>query len=227
VTTATRDGRASRWDAPRLERRSRVIEATVALVDERGVEVDLTEIAAHAQIPRSTLYKLFADRQDLDEQVRERIVRDLLERVSLDPRPGDSLRQLFERTVAAYVAWIEHHPHLQRFMTGTPEMRSAPTSAAVAGGRRTFVLRVRDALEIVLLPGGATPAQREVTERTAYAVVGLVESLVVDRELANGTLRSPSELTDFLVATVLSLVTAAASLCGVGLDPDASAAVLG
>lgn len=110
------DGRQARWDAHNQERRRRILDAAIAVVEahEPGAEVHVQQIAARAGLSRTVVYRHFSDRADLDRAVQETVLEglwaELLPSITLD----GTIPQIIERVVATYVGWTVAHPALHR-----------------------------------------------------------------------------------------------------------------
>lgn len=110
------DGRQARWDRHNQERRRRILDAAVAVIEahEPGAEVHVQQIAAEAGLSRTVVYRHFADRADLDRAVQEAVLEqlwaELLPSITLD----GTIPQIIERVVATYVGWAVAHPSLHR-----------------------------------------------------------------------------------------------------------------
>lgn len=222
--SVAQDGRSTRWESHRRERREAVLATAVALIDRHGPELDVHALSAATPIPRSTLYRLFRDLAELEEEVRHAIVLDLLDAVPIDVRPDDSVASFVRRTARTYVAWVGAHPNLQRFMTGrSTEPGDSPASAAVARGRKAFLELVRQAGHALLEvdPDQADAATTRTITRAAYAISGLTERVVVDHDLAAGDIvEHPDSLAGFLTEAICAIYVAAGRTIGRTLDPD-------
>jgi AcrR family transcriptional regulator len=111
------DGRRLRWQRHKEERRRAVIDAAIAVLEQRapGAEIHVHEIAAHAGMNRSVVYRHFDDRTDLDlavqQEICDRAGEVMLRALTLEGTP----RELIRRIVAAYIRWAVAHPALVRF----------------------------------------------------------------------------------------------------------------
>lgn len=110
------DGRQSRWQAHNAQRRRRVLDAALEVIEdaEPGAELHVQAVAERAGLSRSVVYRLFADRGELDRAVQGRILDDLLAQLEPALLLEGSLEEIIERTVRAYVGWAVAHPSLHR-----------------------------------------------------------------------------------------------------------------
>ena len=58
------DGRTTRWDAHRDQRRAELVLAAVRAIDQHGPDAGIADIAAEAGVSRPVLYRYFADKDD-------------------------------------------------------------------------------------------------------------------------------------------------------------------
>lgn len=213
------DGRDRRWDDHRQARREQLISSAIALIDREGGDVGVAAIAAEAGIPRSVVYKLFRDRDDLDEQIRLQIVADITSTLVPLLVPSGTIREMVRRGAETYVGWIGDHPHLHRFLGTGSGTRPTHGWKAIRGGKESFAHRLEAQIEALLphvlggrtLPDGAA-------ENLAYALVGLTDS-VVNRWLATSR-TSADEVSRFLADAACAVIQSTARLAGAELDVD-------
>lgn len=108
------DGRTSRWDDHRAERRQHVIDAAVRVIEASppGAEIKVQQIADEADMVRTVLYRHFEGRADLQRAVQEHIVSSIVGTVTDDLTPAGSIDDLIERTLRHLVDWVGAHPNL-------------------------------------------------------------------------------------------------------------------
>jgi AcrR family transcriptional regulator len=98
TTTKTKTERPLRADAER--NRLRILDAAAEVFAERGLYVSLDEIAARAGVGVGTVYRRFADRDELiDALFRARVeeMLGLLEEAAANPDPWEGLIEFIER----------------------------------------------------------------------------------------------------------------------------------
>ncbi|GAB2982344.1 TetR/AcrR family transcriptional regulator [Nocardioides montaniterrae] len=215
------DGRATRWDDHRQARRERLLETAMAMIDRDGAGVSVPAIAAEAGIPRSVVYKLFRDREDLDDQIRGRIVEAMNEALAPTLVLRGSVREMVRRAVDTYVKWVGAHGNLHRFMGTGSATRPSQGSRVVTGGKSAFAQDVQ-ALADSLLPMVVTgKLPRGASADLAYALVGLVDATVNRWLLAGpGNRTSARNLSRFLTDAACGVICATVALVGGELDVD-------
>ncbi|KRE41537.1 TetR/AcrR family transcriptional regulator [Knoellia sp. Soil729] len=126
------DGRSSRWDEHRTQRRRELVEATLRAIRSRGAGVGMDDIASSAGTSKTVFYRHFTDRAGLYGAVAERvntnILRDITRAVGdvstfTGPVAEPSApppRDLLAAAVDAYLALVEHDPEVYRFIVAAP-----------------------------------------------------------------------------------------------------------
>ncbi|MFT4187890.1 MAG: TetR/AcrR family transcriptional regulator [Aeromicrobium sp.] len=219
---ATSDGRDRRWDDHRQARRDHFLDTAISLIDAEGSGVGVAAMAKAAEMPRSVVYKLFGDRKDLDEHIRQRIVAEVSAAIWDSLVATGSIRDLVRGGVETYVEWVAAHPHLHRFIGSGSQSAPTTESRASRSGKRSFASRVRDLIEAAwaqaVAEGSLPPG---VAEHLAYGAVGLVDS-VVNRWLATGAkVTTTHELVAFLTDAICGIVEAGGRGAGIDVDVDA------
>jgi AcrR family transcriptional regulator len=142
VTTdgRTGDGRATRWDNHREERRGELVEAAVRAIDRDGPDVSMATIAVEAGVSKPVLYRYFADKDQLHAAVGQWGADEVLARV-VPPLLADApIRQRIERCMTAYLSAIEEHHQVFLLLVrhragGTDPLADGKARIAAALGR--------------------------------------------------------------------------------------------
>lgn len=103
------DGRATRWDSHREERRGELVEAAVRAIDRDGPDVSMTAIAVEAGVSKPVLYRYFADKDQLHAAVGQWGADEVLARVVPPLLADGPIRKRIERCMNVYLAAIEEH----------------------------------------------------------------------------------------------------------------------
>ncbi|WP_420879384.1 TetR/AcrR family transcriptional regulator [Rhodococcus sp. (in: high G+C Gram-positive bacteria)] len=217
------DGRATRWDDHKMQRRDRILEAALEAVEDGGTDIGVQQIAERAQVPRSVVYRIFADRGDLDEQIRLRIIDVMMTELGPVLTPHGTVREAIELAVDTYLRWIVAHPRLHAFLGKGAPSRKSVGSRAVTGTKTAIGVQLGELLTGIL-------DRREVTsnlaEPLAFALVGLVDA-TVNRWLSqqDGAVSS-DELARFLETSIWSVLDANLRALGVEIMPSTTVAEL-
>jgi AcrR family transcriptional regulator len=106
------DGRTTRWDQHRTDRRAELVEAAVAAIDEHGPAASIAQIAESAGVSKPVLYRYFEDKDDLYRAVgwwgANQVVDGLMPLLLSDR----ALRDRVERACTAYLTLISLHPNV-------------------------------------------------------------------------------------------------------------------
>src|SRR5882757_7385897 len=73
----SRDGRSTRWDPHRRERRAAIIAAAITAIEEHGPDALTGQIADRAGVPRTHVYRHFDGKQALDLAVSRQAAREI------------------------------------------------------------------------------------------------------------------------------------------------------
>lgn len=209
------DGRSTRWDAHKSARRSALLDAALAAIEADGPGVGVQQIARRAGVPRSVVYRHFADRADLDAQINQHIVGQAYAELMPTLEPHGTVNETIRRVIGTYLGWIERHPQLHAFVVAHSAAPSggagviAETKAAVAGIAGELLA---SAARTVGKKAGLAPS-------IAVGLVGFVDA-TVNHWLANGRTVSAAQLTELITQSIWSVLDGNARAIGVEIDPD-------
>jgi len=178
---AARDGRDSRWERHREERRAALVDATIRAIRTHGAGVGMDDIAAEAGTSKTVIYRHFDDKAGLYRAVAERIdgrvVGNVGAALGRSNTPPADTRELVESTVEAYLALVESDTEVYRFVVNRP-LVDLPLGDDPVGGT---VDQVTDQLTGLLLEALRSPATDPSRARTwAIALVGSVRAVADD-----------------------------------------------
>ncbi|TNM40533.1 TetR/AcrR family transcriptional regulator [Nocardioides albidus] len=163
------DGRTTRWDRHRAERREEFVLAAVRTIDTLGPDASVADIAAEAGVSKPVLYRYFADKGELHAAVGAWAADLVLARVLSAVLAPATARDRVTAGVAAYLDTLAEHP--QAFL-----LLSRPTSGQdpLGPGKDQIAAKLTRLLGDALrhLGGDAGAA-----EPWAHAVVGLGTSV--------------------------------------------------
>ncbi|MFC7402362.1 TetR/AcrR family transcriptional regulator [Citricoccus sp. GCM10030269] len=114
------DGRNTRWEQHRLQRRADLIRGARRAVHDLGPQASMDEIAAHAGTSKSVFYRYFGDKNGLQVAVGQRAIefmeRELMSAAETSDNPLDGLYSM----VSVYLRLAESSPHVYAFSTRLP-----------------------------------------------------------------------------------------------------------
>lgn len=220
---AAADGRSTRWDGHNADRRQRIIAAAIELIRETQGEVAVRDISARAGVPRSVFYRIFRDRDDLDEQLRIEIIGRLMTVLSPVLEPQGTLREAVDTAAATYVNWVSENPALHQFLGTSPGKRGPGSLHVVSGTRIAISRRVQALIEAAVTKSGASPV---IAESLAFGLVGMVDG-TVNRWVHHGSGGlSADELSAFLSTSIWIMLTEHGAPLGLVLTSDTLASDL-
>lgn len=211
------DGRATRWDAHKAQRRHEVLDGAVAAIEEDGPAVGVQHIADRVGLPRSVVYRHFQGRSDLDEQVRQRIIDALMAELAPTLRPDGTPTEAIQRAVDAYLGWIERHPRLHAFLGGGSGHTHGTNSRVVSGTKTAIAVQVADLLARVLRQ---FDKDTELSTSLAFGLVGLVDASVNNWLADRETTVTTTQLAAFLARSLWLVLDGNLRALGVEIDPD-------
>ncbi|MGL4304959.1 MAG: TetR/AcrR family transcriptional regulator [Mycobacteriaceae bacterium] len=171
-TASESDGRKRRWRQHKLQRRTELVDGTLAAIRVRGRDIGMDEIATEIGVSKTVLYRYFADKNDLTNATMMRFLETILiPNLSSAVTAHLGEYELTRTTITVYVNTVASEPEVYPFV-----MAQRPTSAkgsdAVAESERmiaemmivVFTERMREL-------GGDTSG----IEAWAYAIVGAIQ----------------------------------------------------
>ncbi|MHA3702116.1 TetR/AcrR family transcriptional regulator [Jatrophihabitans sp. YIM 134969] len=173
------DGRRERWVQHRANRRAALVAATIDAIDATASgSPTFDDVAAHAGVSRTVLYRYFADLDDLQQAAAAQLADDLIARVLGPLGEGRTARDIITSVLDGIAGWVEQHPRRYGFL------RQFAAGAEVAAGVSGQLERVEDtvaarlaALLTLFMTTFGMPAHT--AELGARALIGLVESSMV------------------------------------------------
>jgi AcrR family transcriptional regulator len=170
---AARDGRSTRWDPHRRERRLSIIIAAIEAIEEYGPEALTAQIADKAGVPRTHVYRHFDGKSALDLAVSTHVANQIAQSIRAGLASGGTAMAIIAGAIDQHLSWVEEHPNLYRFLAQhsyrvrTDALGSAgDAKAALAAELTTLISRYMTALGI----------DTEPAERVIVGVVGLVDA---------------------------------------------------
>jgi AcrR family transcriptional regulator len=162
------DGRNTRWDAHRRQRRNELIKSARAAVHSIGPEVSMEEIAQHAGTSKSVFYRYFEDKQGLQQAVAQASI-DFMEAEL--KRAGSAARTTHDglyTMVLSYLQLADSSPNVYNFST------ALPTGMAIF--RKNMARFLQRAVEHVAPQYSERGGDRNLAYYWANAAVGFVRA---------------------------------------------------
>jgi AcrR family transcriptional regulator len=211
-----RDGRSTRWDPHRRQRRETIIKAAIAAIEEYGPEALTGQIADMAGVPRTHVYRHFEGKPALDLAVSRQLAREVGETIRAGLSDTRSARLVVQGGVAAHLKWVQEHPNLYRFLAQNAFVVGT-SGSATDDAKAVLATELAGVLHRYMREFGLeeTPA----ADRVVVGVVGLVDNTAIwwieRKDLPR------EELTAELTEQVWLLIDRLLRSLGLELDPDA------
>jgi AcrR family transcriptional regulator len=185
------DGRKTRWNQHREDRRGQLLAAAIDAIMEYGADVDMAQIARFAGVTKPVLYRYFSDKAELWRAVGDHVANLIVEAVAPAIERVREDRTLISATIDAYLSAIETNPDIYRFVMrrgkdGMPAVVSTSSRTIATALARV----IGDRLRALGLDAG--PA-----EPWAYGMVAMVQA-VGDWWMTHDRPMSRSALTEYL-----------------------------
>jgi AcrR family transcriptional regulator len=211
----SRDGRSTRWDPHRRERRQAIITGAVAAIEAHGPDVLTAQIAEQANVPRTHVYRHFDGKPALDLAVSTQVANQIGQRVRAGLARGGSAREVIAGAIDQHLGWVAEHPNLYRFLAQHAYAVRADRDSGVRDAKAVFAAELTALLARYMAAFGLDTAP---AERLIVGVVGLVDATAAwwleRREPSRETVAA--ELTD----QVWLLIDRTGRQLGLVLDPD-------
>ncbi len=140
------DGRASRWQSHREERRRELIKSARRAVHALGSEASMEDIAAAAGTSKSVFYRYFGDKAGLQQAVGEVVLSQMQRRIQEAAQSAQTPREGLFAMVSAYLQMAETSPNVYTFVTrhAAGEAETASPSISTAGALSHFFAAISD-----------------------------------------------------------------------------------
>ncbi|MFC7450755.1 TetR/AcrR family transcriptional regulator [Rhodococcus daqingensis] len=213
-------GHEARWEQHNLERQTRILEAAVAMLEERpaGADIPVQEIAKRAGLAKSVVYRQFDGRDDLDCRIRAHLVDEFSRTLDaeLDISTG-SVEEILVRTIRAVADWMTDHPRLNEFARTGPTVRGADIDA-VSSLKMRMSVRAR---ELIASIATLIDVDDSAFDSVPFAVVTMVEGTLTQWATDPEPTRDRSQIVADLARLAWFVLDGAARSAGVTVDPTA------
>jgi AcrR family transcriptional regulator len=170
---ATRDGRSTRWDPHRRERRLSIITAAIAAIEEYGPDVHTAQIAEKARVPRTHVYRHFDGKPALDLAVSTHVANQIAQSVRTGLASGGTAMAIIAGAIDQHLGWVEDHPNLYRFLAQHSYRVRTDSLGSAGDAKATFAAELTALISRYMVALGI---DTEPAERVIVGVVGLVDA---------------------------------------------------
>jgi len=212
---AVRDGRSTRWDPHRRERRLSIINAAIAAIEDHGPDVLTAQIADRAGVPRTHVYRHFDGKPALDLAVSTHVANQLGQSIRSGLTGGGTAMAIIGGAIDQHLAWVEAHPNLYRFLAQHSYRVSTDSLGSAGDAKSVFAAELTALISAYMVALGL---DTEPAERVMVGVVGLVDATAawwLDRSDL-----SRAAVTAELTEAVWLLLDRTTRQLGLELDPN-------
>ncbi|MDT4918704.1 MAG: hypothetical protein QOH89_3404 [Pseudonocardiales bacterium] len=210
-----RDGRSTRWDPHRRERRLAIINAAIAAIEEHGPDVLTAQIADRAGVPRTHVYRHFDGKPALDLAVSTHVANQMGQSIRAGLSSGGTAMTIIRGAIDQHLSWVEDHPNLYRFLAQHSYRVRTDALGSAGDAKAVFATELSALISRYMIALGL---DTEPAERVVVGVVGLVDATAawwLDRT----DLPRPV-VTDELTEEVWLLLDRTTRQLGLELDPN-------
>lgn len=111
------DGRSTRWDEHRTQRRLELAIAARKAVHLHGTDISMDEIATFAGTSKSIVYRYFTDKPGLQRAVGEAVMQQIHSALEDAAAGAATPKEALRAMVASYLETIDHSPNVYYFVT--------------------------------------------------------------------------------------------------------------
>jgi len=119
------DGRSTRWDAHRTERRAELCHAARRAVHHRGPDLSMDEMATAMGTSKSIVYRYFTDKSGLQAAVGTAVLDEMADAFGEAAHRDGPARDRLHSMVSIYVTMLAGSPNVYRFVTRVDEAASS------------------------------------------------------------------------------------------------------
>lgn len=114
---ANPDGRNTRWDQHRRERRDELIKAARAAVHDLGPAASMDDIASHAGTSKSVFYRYFGDKNGLQRAVGEKAIEFVGFELQRAAKGAENPVEALQTMITNYLELADSSPNVYNFST--------------------------------------------------------------------------------------------------------------
>lgn len=204
-----RDGRDTRWQEHRAERRVALVDSALRAIRTHGAGVTVEEIAVASGTSKTVIYRYFTDRNGLYLAVADKVASNILTEV----RPRfSSLRAggvegMVRGLAEAYVGLVDRDPEIYLFVMNRPPGLPAGAGDPATGIADRIAIELAEAIHDEQLHRGTSGGA---VEPLSFGIVGFIRASTGQWLAAGANAHLPrEELVQLITSTFTPVVTAA------------------
>jgi AcrR family transcriptional regulator len=216
-----RDGRDTRWQEHRVERRVTLVDSALRAIRTKGAAVTIDEIAVASGTSKTVLYRYFGDRNGLYLAVADKVASNILAEVR--PRfaslhESGQVADLVRGLAEAYIGLVDRDPAIYLFVMNRPPGLPAGAGDPATGIADRIAIELAEAIRDEQRRRGTSGAT---VETLSFGIVGFIRTATGHWLETGGRATLPREaliqlITSTFTTSVADAVngTAAAELVG-------------
>lgn len=193
-------------------RRARILLAAVDAVEESGADYGMSVVAERAGIARPHVYRVFASKEKLDDEVASFAATELVRRVRPQYEKVGRPYTVVHGVILSCVEWAAEHPNLYRFLAGQQQTKAWHQARM---GRTRFLDEIAAAMDRYLDAGGYSAKPKD---GVLAGLMGMVDASIIwwlDHED-----ESKAGITDRLTRQVLAVLKSMLADLGIEVADD-------
>ena len=170
------DGRDTRWQEHRVERRAALVDSALRAIRTHGAGVTVDEVAVSSGTSKTVLYRYFSDRNGLYLAVADRVASNILAEVR--PRfaslgEGGDVADLVRGLADAYIGLVDRDPDIYLFVMNRPPGLPAGAGDPATGIADRIAIELAEAIRGEQRRRGTSGGA---VETLSFGIVGFIRT---------------------------------------------------
>lgn len=203
-----RDGRDTRWEEHRVERRAALVDSTLRAIRTHGASVTVDEVAVASGTSKTVLYRYFGDRNGLYLAVADRVASNILAEVAprfASLRDGGHVADIVRDLADAYIGLVDRDPEIYLFVMNRPAGLPAGAGDPATGIADRIAVELAEAIREEQRHRGTSGGA---VETLAFGIVGFIRTATGHWLESGGSASMPrSDLIALITSTFARSVT--------------------
>jgi AcrR family transcriptional regulator len=204
-----RDGRDTRWQEHRVERRRALVDSALRAIRTHGSGVTVEEIAVSAGTSKTVLYRYFGDRAGLYLAVADKVASNILSEVrpTFTTLRSGGVDDMVRGLAQAYVGLVDRDPEIYLFVMNRPPGIPAGAGDPATGIADRIAIELSEAIREEQHSKGSTGG---IVEPLAFGIVGFIRAATGQWLAAGARATTPhDDLVELITQAFTPIVTAA------------------